>query len=445
MKKIGLSLLVLLLAFTFSVWAGGEQESSENPVFEVSSNVTEEGQVELLGKLFQRFVDEYNAENGTNYSLKFVSGQGMDIINTRMSSNNKPDIFSIDSPADSNEFADSGLLLDLTEFAEQYKWHETIFDWAYSLAKVDGNVMALPFGYEGMVIWYNKEIMKELGLDAKSIDTLPEFETAMKKASEADYIPVMLGSQDWPWAQEWYLSILYSYTGRDRVKKTIEGVEGYAWTDDEFAETVALYKSWHDKGYLADGRSYVLTSDDAINLFTNDRALFKLEGTWAPYWMMPLEETDQNKIGVMLHPAINKLEEPHMPLAVGNMWCASSDTKHPELAAYLLDRLLDQNIQSEFLDVGYDLAPMKINESEFEGLIPVVEEMWNVVNGALADGSFGYTTWAFYPPETRVYLYEGIVNVLEDKITIDKYLSEMQRLNQKELEQGFNPVIPAAK
>ena len=318
-----------------------------------------------------------------------------------------------------------------------------MFDWAYDLSKVNGRIVTLPYGYEGMVIWHNNRLMAELGLNAADIDTLAEFEDALEAAANAGYIPIMLGSQDWPWAQEWYLSILYSYTGRQRVKDIIEG--NGQWTESDFADTVALYKSWHDKGYLADGKSYVLTSADAINAFSTDKALFKLEGTWAPYWILPLEEADREKIGVMLHPAINTVERPHLPLAVGGMWCISADTEHADIAAYILNGLLAQDIQGDFLRAGMDVAPIQVESSQFQGLLPLVEGMWEMINGALADGSFGYTTWAFYPPETRVYLYEGIVNVLENNITIDEYLAEMQRLTNKELAQGFNPVIPTAQ
>ena len=432
-----------MILMATGLFAGGTGEEQINE-FEVATVVTEDSQIAVYESIFQELIAEYNAENGTEYTLNLVSGQGMDIMNTRMSSNDRPDLFTIDSPADVYEYAKDGLVLDLTDYAQRDGWQDTVFDWAYSLAQYDGRVVTLPYGYEGMVIWYNAAIMDELGLDPATIDTRAAFEDALERAQAADYIPIMLGSQDWPWAQEWYLSILYSYVGRDRVKNTIEGTEGYAWTDPAFQEVVELYRSWHDEGYLADGRSYVLTSDDAINAFTNDRALFKLEGTWAPYWIVPLEAEQREKIGVMLHPAINDRVEPHMPLAVGGMWCVSADTDKADLAAYILSGLLREEYQDEFLSQGMDVAPIAISDEAFEGLVPTVQDMWSMVNGALAEGSFGYTTWAFYPPETRVYLYEGIVNVLEGNITVEEYLSEMERLNRKELDEGFQPVIPAA-
>ena len=267
---------------------GGAEEA---PVIEIAHNATNEEQILVFETVFQDMVDRYNAENEANYVLNFVTGQGKDIINTRMSSNDRPDIFSLDSPADANQYAGDGLLLDITDYAGG--WENVMFDWAYDLAKVNGRVVTLPYGYEGMVIWHNNRLMAELGLNAADIDTLAEFEDALEAAANAGYIPIMLGSQDWPWAQEWYLSILYSYTGRQRVKDIIEG--NGQWTESDFADTVALYKSWHDKGYLADGKSYVLTSSDAINAFSTDKALFKLEGTWAPYWILPLEEAGPGK------------------------------------------------------------------------------------------------------------------------------------------------------
>jgi raffinose/stachyose/melibiose transport system substrate-binding protein len=444
MKRLLTMCLITTLCAGF-VFAGGTSEKVDQPVIEVTHSATQDGQIATYERILQQLVDEYNTENGTQYLLKYVSGQGKDITNTRMSSNDRPDIFSLDSPADVNQYDKDGLLLDLSPYAQRAGWEQTMFDWAYKLAQVDGKVVTLPFGYEGMVLWYNKSIMNELGLDAGTIDTLAEYEQALKKASDAGYIPVMLGSQDWPWAQEWYLSIMNSYTGRDLVKETIEGTSELGWSDPAFKKTIELYQSWHDKGYLADGKSYILTSDDAINAFTNDKALFKLEGTWAPYWIAPLEQADQDTIGVMLHPAINSTERPHLPLAVGGMWCVSSDTEHPEIAAAILSGLLRQEFQSDFLQNGMDVAPIQVDEEEFQGLPPTVETMWSLVNGALAEGSFGYTTWAFYPPETRVYLYEGIVNVLEGTTTIDDYLAEMDRLTTKELAAGFTPVIPSTR
>ena len=439
-KFFGIGLV--LIATTGVLFASGGRDGADAPVIEIAHDSSDDARVTVYQAVFQQLVDEYNQNNGTRYVLNYVPGQERDIINTRMSSNDKPDLFSLDSPADVNQYAQEGLLLDLTPYADAADWKSTLFGWAYDLAKVNDRVVTLPYGYEGMVFWYNKAIMNELGLNPADIGTLVAFEAAMKTAADAGYIPVMLGTQDQPWSQEWYLSILYSYTGRDLLKATIEGRE--SWNDAAFRRTVELYRSWHDKGFLADGKSYVLTIDDAINAFSNDKALFKVEGTWAPYWILPLDAGAQDKIGVMLHPAINASERPHRPLAVGGMWCVSRDTEHADIAAYILSSLLRQEFQGTFIQTGMDVAPMNIDAAQFRGLAPFVERMWSIVNGALAEGSFGYTTWAFYPPETRIYLYEGIVSVLERDITVDEYLAELQRLNTKELNAGFNPVIPAA-
>jgi len=446
MKRM-LIISIVTILMSGSLFAAGSQETSSSDALtiEVAIPSSEESQVALTDKVFQKLISDYNKAHGTEHTVFVSSNQKMDLLNTRMSSNDKPDIFLLDSPADVNQYAKDGLLLDLTSYVKADNWEGTMFDWAYDLAKVDGKVVTLPYGYEGMVLWYNKKIMKELGLNPADITTLKAYENALQKASDAGYIPVMLGSQDWPWAQEWYLSIMFSYTGRPLLKNVIEGKDPQGWNNPAFKKTVALYKSWHDKGYLADGRSFILTSDDAINAFTSDKALFKLEGTWAPYWITPLDKADQEKIGVMLHPAIGTSEKPHLPLAVGGMWCASSETDAPEAAAALISGLLSQDFQGAFLENGMDVAPMPIDASQFENLMPNVKQMWSLVNNALANGSFGYTTWAFFPPETRVYAYEGIVNVLEEKISIDDYLAEMQRLNTKELQQGFKPVLPSSK
>jgi raffinose/stachyose/melibiose transport system substrate-binding protein len=68
--------------------------------------------------------------------------------------------------------------------------------------------------------------------------------------------------------------------------------------------------------------------------------------------------------------------------------------------------------------------------------------MWMMLNDALARGDYGYTTYAFYPPETRVYIYEGIVNVLENNITVMDYLTQVQTLTDKERGAGAIPFLP---
>lgn len=421
---------------------GGSAESGKQQEFEIAHVATEAGQIATLEKLFSGFIDEYNTENSTNYKLKFTSSQSKDITNTRMSSNDKPDIMLLDSPADVAQYVKDDLLLDLTSYAEKSAWSDKLFDWAYNLSKVNDKVYTLPYGYEGIVLWYNKEIMEKLGLNATDIDTSEEFENALTLAKDGGYTPIMLGAQDWPWAQEWYLSIMLSYTGRELVKDVLLGQNGASWTDPKFEETVNKYKEWNDKGYLANGKSYVLTSDDAVNAFTNDKALFKLEGTWASFWITPLDQEVKDKIGVMLHPGINNVEAPHVPIAVGGMWCVSKDTESPELAAYILDKLLSQDIQSDFLETGLDVAPMPIDKAEFDALDPLVKDMWLMLNNALDQGDYGYTTYAFYPPETRVYIYEGIVNVLEGNITVKEYLEKVQALTDKERTSGFLPILP---
>lgn len=442
MKKI-LCVLLVFACITGILFAAGASEAKSAQVVEISTNVTEDASIEAATAMYEQLISEYNAQNGTNYQLRLLTGQKMDIINTRMSSDDKPDLFIIDSPADVFNYAKDGLLYDLTEYSEKYGWEDKMFDWAYALSISNGQVVTVPFGYEGLVMWYNKAIMKELGLEADKITDLASFEAALQKAQDAGYVPIIFGSQDDPEAQEWYLSIMYSYAGRDLLKETLEGTSETGWLDPRFQNAVELYKSWNDKGYLADGKSYILTSDDTINTFTAGKALFKMEGTWAPWWILSLSEEEQENIGVMLHPAINDTEIPHMPLAIGGNWCVSATTENADICAYILDGSMRQEFQGPMLEGGMDVAPIKIDDEQFQNLPPVVQEMWKMVNGALDEGAFGYATYAFYPPQTRVYSYEGIINVFLNKISIEDYLTEMQRLNQKELAEGFVPIIPA--
>ena len=441
MKKKALVILLSVLSI-FNLMANGQQEDSNSLELEFAIASTEEGIINNLQSIVDELIGEFNEKNGTNHTVWVNGNQKKELLNTRMSSLDKPDIMELDGPADVYQYAIDGLLLDITDMIDKAHWEKEMFSWAYDLSKVNNKIVTLPFGYEGMVLWYNKDIMKELGINPDDLTDLASFENALEKAKQANYIPIMLGSQDWPWAQEWYSSILFSYSDRELLKNVIKNKDGANWNNPKFQETIALYKSWHEKMYLSAGQSFNLTSDDAINAFTNDKALFKLEGTWGSYWIIPLDEESQNKIGVMLHPPINNREAAHFPLAVGCMLCGSADSAAPEAIAYILDGLMREKYQKSFLDLGADIAPIELEPATFDHPVPAIKDMWGIVNQALASGDYGYATWAFYPPQVRLFMYESIVSVLENQMSIEDYLSRMDKIQEDDVANGFIPVIP---
>src|SRR5574344_2106179 len=176
MKKVMAIMTVLLLSCGL-VFA--KKAAKGKQVVEISASYTEEKQVAVCQQIFGELVDQYNKANGTNYQLQLLTGQGMDITNTRMSSADKPDLFSIDSPSDANRYNKDHLLYDLSSYAKKYGWKETMFPWAYNLALSNGKMMSMPFGYEGLLLWYNKSVLQNLGLNPESIKDLASFENAL--------------------------------------------------------------------------------------------------------------------------------------------------------------------------------------------------------------------------------------------------------------------------
>jgi len=57
-------------------------------------------------------------------------------------------------------------------------------------------------------------------------------------------------------------------------------------------------------------------------------------------------------------------------------------------------------------------------------------------------GDYGYTTWTFWPAKTEVYLYQGFDDVLAGTITVEQYLTEVQKQFDAEVKEGKVPPHP---
>lgn len=74
-----------------------------------------------------------------------------------------PDILDLDGPTDVAEFAKADRVMDLGAYAEKYGWQDMFYDWAYNSSYYNGKLYSLPTAFEGMVMYYNLDVMEEHG------------------------------------------------------------------------------------------------------------------------------------------------------------------------------------------------------------------------------------------------------------------------------------------
>src|SRR3990170_3844297 len=102
----------------------------------------------------------------------------------------------------------AGLILDLDEYAAAFGWDEGFAESALMVNRFsddgqtmgEGNLVAVPPAIQYVGVFYNKELLEQLGVtDVSTIDSKDAFLAVLDKAKEEGLLPVMLGDSDrWP-------------------------------------------------------------------------------------------------------------------------------------------------------------------------------------------------------------------------------------------------------
>lgn len=165
------------------------------------------------------WAEKFNEENESNIEVKVTGGQNPSDILTVISSESTPDIF-YNYWNNTPSWADSGAILDLTEYIENTPDYEIDDFLPYTLemaAHPDGRQFAVPWQVSTSALFFNKDMLKDAGFDEapKSLDEILEIHKAVTKiedgvVKQAGMIPDLpwLENVGWPvgtgayWADE---------------------------------------------------------------------------------------------------------------------------------------------------------------------------------------------------------------------------------------------------
>ena len=229
---------------------------------------------------WQKMADEYMAAH-PNVKIKITvlaNDPFKQKIATVMQSGNPPDIFRSWGGGVMNEYADAGLLRDITKEVTGTAWGKTIGKGAIGVYGYKGKYYGAPYDMGAVGIWYNKAIFKKLGL--KPFKTWGELIAGVKKIKKAGLIPIAVGEGDkWP-GHFWWVYLATRIGGQAAFDKAYSGAGSFA--DPSFVKAgeklVELTKlEPFQPGFLSG--SY----NDEASLVGNRKAAMELMGQWAPY------------------------------------------------------------------------------------------------------------------------------------------------------------------
>jgi raffinose/stachyose/melibiose transport system substrate-binding protein len=230
-------------------------------------------------KAYQELADEFTKANpNVNIEITVLENEAFKSkLATNMQSGSPPDIFQSWGGGVLGQYAEAGLVKDLTEAIKVDGFGDTLLEGPKSLYTINGKTYGLPWKVGMVGFWYRKDLFKQAGIE-DTPKTWTEFLETVKKLKAANLTPIALGGKEkWPGHFYWvYAAIRMGGKAAFDAAYTRSG----KFSDPAFVEAGARLKELVDlqpfqNGFLGAGYP------DHAALVANGKAAMELMGHWA--------------------------------------------------------------------------------------------------------------------------------------------------------------------
>lgn len=288
-------------------------------------------------------------------------------LKTALRAGQAPDIF-YDEP-DQVEYITNGFLLPLDDLVDWRSIHE----WARKVWTHGGKTYALPQEVYTVELYYNKELMKKLGVDLPPNGQVnqAQFLDIVKKAAAAGATPIVQGVGDRPYPGAYVLEeTLLKKLGRDDYGKLLAGKLSYK--DPRVVQVFTYVKSLVDAGAYPKSFATLKLGESHYYFHTKPGGLMFPMGSWytARAFVSPDKggQPDNFPLGIMSIPAMeggacNQCKT----LAVGASFSINAATKYPKLAAGMLNEMATPEMGANWLSTILLQTAIKTDMSKVTG------------------------------------------------------------------------------
>ncbi|MGE6630267.1 ABC transporter substrate-binding protein [Bacillus sp. NPDC077027] len=278
--KLGFILLTLCMlivsACSSSANSDAKKESASGKleIFSWWTGAGEEDGLKALIQLFEEKNKEIPIENAA-----VAGGAGTNakaVLTSRMQGNDPPATFQVHGGAELNEsWVAAGKMEPLDDLYEKEGWKDQFPESLIDLVSKDGKIYSVPVNiHRGNVLWYNKKIFEDNGLEPPtSFDEFFKTADALKKKG---ITPLALGDKE-PWAAtHLFESVLLGVLGADDYQKL--------WTGELKLDDAKVKKAANIFGKML---TYVNEDhssrnwQDASQLVAKGEAAMNVMGDWA--------------------------------------------------------------------------------------------------------------------------------------------------------------------
>jgi raffinose/stachyose/melibiose transport system substrate-binding protein len=300
--------LLLIAAFVLSACGAQAEEPAAPAAEEPAAPAAEEPAMEKVTvtwwhistaeehkAVWQKLADEYMAAHpNVNIEITVLENEAFKTkLTTVMQSGEPPDIFQSWGGGVMNEYANAGLLKDITPDldADGGAWRNTFAPGALGVYAYKGLNYGVPWDMGMIGFWYNKELFAQAGIDAPPT-TWTEFLDDVTKLKAAGITPIALGEGDkWPGMHMW--AYLVTRLGG---KANFEGalLRTGSFTDEPFVKAGVMLQELVALEPFQDGFLGATYGDEATAM-GNGKAAMELMGQWAPAVQ---KDNSEDKLGI---------------------------------------------------------------------------------------------------------------------------------------------------
>jgi raffinose/stachyose/melibiose transport system substrate-binding protein len=236
-----------------------------------------DGDVDGMSWTIQQFNKEHPDMKFENRTI--ANDEANTVIRTGLSGDNPPTVLQYEGYKQTEDYAESGALLDITDWWEENKQHFAAGESqaAKDACEWDGKMWCIPWNVDtSQQLYVNPALVEEH--DLVMPETIDQLKENAKKLEGTGVAPISLYAGDgWPAAHWWFL-LSIQRCGIDTILDAAKQ-DGAAWDDECFLQSATDLYELGEAGVFPEG---VAGSDynSMMQLYLSGEAAFMNTGSW---------------------------------------------------------------------------------------------------------------------------------------------------------------------
>lgn len=417
-KMMCAAVMSAVLAMTAMPITGLADEGKEITYFYNTSN-------EVATEVVQEAIKRYEEKTGNTVKITMMEGESYKTkIKTCVASNTLPDVFNYWTGEQFETLVGSGNVMDLTEMVNNdTEYKDQFVDGAFDAVTTDGKIYAIPSAITGQVMYYNKQLFQEAGIEEPPA-TIEELEADCQTLKDAGITPIIVGSKDrWP-LLGWFSYLAVRYGGVDLYTDATNGESETSFANEAFIKAGEELNKLSQE-YFING-SLAIDSSAAPAQFAAGNAAIFIGGTWDLATLTSNEEMASN-IGFAPFPAAEDGDAEDANTVYGgiaNCMAINASSENAEDAYELIKEIMSVETETEMVKRSGSLSCMKVDVAESD-MSPLAYEVTNFFNNDV-NGFFPYTDQALSPEQAENLLNAMTEIVASSDVNVEEQLASIK-------------------